>query len=63
MKDEEAREATEAQRDQARRREAVLIETAGMHTAFNALQPLDHQSQRRALRWLADALENIEVPF
>jgi hypothetical protein len=64
MKNEEMpREATPAEIEHTRRTEAVRAETAGMAIAFNALLPLDHQSQRRALRWLADALENIEVPF
>jgi hypothetical protein len=59
----EAREASPAEIERARRTEAVRAETAGLAIAFNALQPLDHEAQRRALRWLADALDNIEVPF
>lgn len=59
--DEMPREATPAEVERSRRTEAVRAETAGMHAAFTAL--LDHEGRRRALRWLADALDNIEVPF
>lgn len=42
---------------------AVDSEARGMATAFAALVPLDRNARKRALRWLADALEDIEVPF
>jgi hypothetical protein len=43
---------------------AIERETAGMHHAFVALQPLDHMGRRRALRWLSEALDNDpEPPF
>jgi hypothetical protein len=45
------------------RRTEVKLETSGMHDAFAALQPLDRNARKRALRWLAEALEDIEVPF
>lgn len=63
MKDEMPREATPAEVERSRRIEAVRTETAGMATAFHALQPLDGNGRRRALRWLAEALDDIEVPF
>jgi hypothetical protein len=63
VKDEMPREATPAEVERSRRTEAVRAETAGMATAFNALQPLDHNGRRRALRWLAESLDDIEVPF
>jgi hypothetical protein len=57
------REATYAEKEQDERAKAVQRETAAMHTAFVALQPLDFPARKRVLRWLADALENSEVPF
>jgi hypothetical protein len=63
VKQDEVPVATEAEREQERRRQAVSTETSGMHAAFTALQPLDGHARRRALRWLAEALDDIEVPF
>jgi hypothetical protein len=48
---------------EAERRAAIAVETSAMRDAFAALQPLDNPARKRTLRWLADALENIEVPF
>jgi len=45
------------------RRDAIRIETSAMAAAFGDLQPLDYNARKRALRWLGDALENVEVPF
>jgi hypothetical protein len=59
MTDEEVKHA-KAQDERAR---AVHQETSAMHTAFVALQPLDRNAQKRAVRWLAEALEDVEVPF
>lgn len=61
--DYEAREATAAEKAQRQRVLASDEETRGMATAFAALVPLDHNACKRALRWLADALDDIEVPF
>lgn len=63
MKPEEVREPSPAEIEAIRRRDAVRVETAAMHTAFCALLPLDHEARCRALRWLGQALDNIEVPF
>ncbi len=63
MKQEEHREATQAERQQHEQRAAVERETTGMHLAFNALQPLDYNARRRAIRWLQEALDNVEAPF
>jgi hypothetical protein len=59
----EAREATEAEKAQRERVLASDEETRGMAAAFAALVPLGRNARKRALRWLADALEDIEVPF
>lgn len=59
----DAREATPAEKWLRERAGEVQQETAAMHAAFVALHPLDGNAQRRVLRWLKDALENIEVPF
>jgi hypothetical protein len=59
----EAREATPAEQEQARRVKDVREETSGMAGAFAALVPLGHNARKRVLRWLADALDDIEVPF
>jgi hypothetical protein len=64
MKDEEMpREATPAETERSRRLAAIADETGGMRCAFDALQPLDGHARKRALRWLAEALDDIEVPF
>ena len=59
----EDREATPFEQEQARRVKCAGEETRGMATAFAALVTLDRNARKRALRWLADALEDIEVPF
>jgi len=59
----EVRETTDAGKAQSERAGAVQQETAAMHASFVALQPLDYNARKRALRWLAEALENVEVPF
>lgn len=61
--EEETSGPTPADIEGIRRRDAVRLETGGMAVAFNALLPLDHEARRRAIRWLTDALDNIEVPF
>jgi hypothetical protein len=58
----EAHEATEADHRNERIK-AVWREANAMHSAFIVLQPLDFNARRRALRWLRDALDNVEVPF
>ena len=57
--DRETRDTTE----EDERVKAADQETRGMAMAFAALMPLDRNARKRALRWLADALENVEVPF
>jgi 2-polyprenyl-6-methoxyphenol hydroxylase-like FAD-dependent oxidoreductase len=57
------REATPAERERQERRAAVVVETSAMATAFTALLPLDRPARKRALRWLTEALENVEPPF
>ena len=59
----EARETADTGKARSERAEAVRQETAAMHASFTALQPLDYNARKRALRWLAEALENVEVPF
>lgn len=59
----EYREATDAEKAQRERVLASDEETRGMAAAFAALVPLDYNARKRALRWLAEALEDIEVPF
>lgn len=59
----EVREATDAEKQAAARREEIARETHAMHQAFIALQPLGFNARKRVLRWLADALPDIEVPF
>jgi len=64
MKNEEPRAANDAERQQVERRAAIERETTGMSRAFAALQSLDHMGRRRAMRWLAEALDNDpEPPF
>jgi hypothetical protein len=57
------RETTPFEQEQERRVKSADEETRGMAGAFAALVPLDRNARKRALRWLADALEDIEVPF
>lgn len=59
----EMRNLSPADEYEAERRAAIAAETGAMREAFTALQPLDYNARKRVLRWLADALENIEVPF
>ena len=61
--DREAREATEAEKARTERAVAIHEETDAMHRAFLALQRLDFNARKRVLRWLADSLDNVEVPF
>ncbi len=57
------REATHEEKAQRQRVLASDEETRGMAMAFAALVLLDRNARKRALRWLADALDDIEVPF
>lgn len=57
------RETTPFEQEQERRVKETDEETRGMAMAFAALVPLDRNARKRALRWLNDALEDIEVPF
>lgn len=57
------REATDAEKAQRERVLASDEETRAMAMAFAMLVPLDYNARKRALRWLAEALENVEVPF
>jgi len=61
------REQPESPQEMHRRqeREAVAVETAAMHRAFTALQPLGEEARYRAIRWLARALDlpSREPPF
>jgi hypothetical protein len=59
----ETRETTPFEQERERRVKSADGETRGMAMAFAALVPLDRNSRQRALRWLKDALEDIEVPF
>lgn len=59
----EAREVTDAEKARTERAVAISNETTAMHRAFIAIQPLDYNARKRTLRWLADALEDVEVPF
>ena len=69
----EAREATKAEKREARRREHVAKALIGQSAAASAeldamrkaliiLHPLPADSQKRALRWIADRLDNFPDP-
>lgn len=58
-----AGEALEEEKARDARARDVHQETGAMHSAFCILQPLDFNARRRALRWIAAALDNAEVPF
>jgi hypothetical protein len=58
MTEEEIKEAKAAEHE----RRTIAVETAGLHAAFAALQPLDYHARCRALHWLRDALDNREEP-
>jgi hypothetical protein len=59
----EAREATEEEREHKERVDEARVELDAALHAFDALLPLTHNSRRRAMRWIAAALDNAEVPF
>ena len=63
MHDHEERSATPFEQEQQRRVKETDQETRSMAMAFAALVPLDRNARKRALRWLAEALEDIEAPF